>query len=375
MEQGRRALEALRNGAAAAGWRWREVSASGKADGILEVKGQRYAVELKAASAARGPELEALLADSALRARAHARHVRDAEPLPVVFAPRLSAAMLARLDRYAAEFLPGMYWGTLDEQGVWHFPGLGSSQAPVRARRRARRVGAPAPREANPFSDLGQWLAKVALADRVPSGWLEAPRESAFTLRQLAALAGVSLHTAARWKSAMQSLGFLDAAEDAGDEPFRIRRVEEFLALWSAALRPRRVVEQRVRSLRGGGFEDAVSRLVQAQADPTLGLLAACDGLGVGIVMGGPKHVYLDHWSPELLMRCDLAPAPRGGDWVMVLRQPSAPESLRRGRVQVQGVWCADLLQCYVDLLDYPVRGYEQTKEIWQRAEGFGERS
>lgn len=374
MEQGRRSLDALRSGAAEVGWRWLELSAPGKADGILEVEGQRYAVELKAALSARGPELEALLADSALRAQAHARHVRDAAPLPVVFAPRLSAAMLARLERYAAEFLPGFCWGAVDEQGTWHFPGLGSSSAPMRARLRVRRADIPAPREANPFSDLGQWLAKVALADRVPSGWLEAPREGACTLRQLAALAGVSLHTASRWKSAMQSLGFLDAAQDAGDEPFRIRRVEEFLALWSAALRPRRVVEQRVRSLRGGGFEDAVSRLVQAQADPTLGLLAACDGLGFGVVRGGPKHVYLNHWSPELLMRCDLSPAPPGGDWVMALRQPSAPESLRRGRVLVQGVWCADLLQCYVDLLDYPVRGYEQTKEIWQRARGFGER-
>jgi hypothetical protein len=317
--------------------------------------------------------LESLLADSALRAQAHANRSPNAEPLPVVFAPRLSAGMLERLERYAAQFLPGLRWGALDDQGTWHFPGLSVSKPPMRARRRTRGAGLPEHRQPSPFSDLGQWLAKVLLAAHIPKAWLQAPRESAFTLRQLAVNSEVSLHSAARWSSAMQNLGFLDSAADSRNEPFRIHRVTEFLALWSATLRPRRVVEQPVRNLSGGGFDTVVTRLIQAQADPTVGLLAACDRLGVGIVNGAPQHVYLDNWSPSLLSQCGLALAPAGGDYDMVLRQPSAPESLRRGRVQAQGVWCADLLQCYVDVLHYPVRGSEQAKAIWERLEGMHE--
>lgn len=375
MEHQEGALETLRRGAEALGWRWREHSASGGPDGVLPIQGRRYAVALRTARAARGPHMEALLADCALRAQSHACRMGDAEPLPVVFAPRLSAAMLERLERYADEFLPGFHWGALDERGAWHFPGLGVSKPPLRARRHPRPVGRPAPKAPSPFSDLGQWLAKVLLADRVPPRWLTAPRERPSSLRELSALAGVSLHTAARWSSAMRSLGFLDAAEDAPAEPFLMHRVVEFLELWSSALRPRRVVEQRVRSLAGESFEEAVARLAQSDADPTLGLHAACDRLGVGIVSGAPKHVYLQDWDADLLARCALSPVSSGGDWLLALRQPSAPESLLRGRLSVDGVWCADLVQCYVDLLHHPVRGPEQAAAIRNRLGGFHDRA
>ncbi len=369
MEQEGPALRVLERGAVAHGWSWRAVPHPAGPDGVLEAKGRRFVVELKAANSARGPELESLLADSALRAQAHARLSPDDEPLPIVFAPRLSASMLERLDRYALEFLPGLCWGAFDDQGVWHFPGLSVSKPPPRAKRRGRNSSIHGSGHPSPFSDLGQWLAKVLLAPRVTKDWLQAPRESASTLRLLAALSKVSLHSAARWSASMQDLGFLDSPEDAQDEPFRIHRVAEFLELWSSSLRPRRVVEQRVRSMAGGDFTSIVARLVRAQADPTLSLHSACDSLGVGIVSGAPQSVYLNSWSPSLLSQCGLAPAPAGGDFVLVLRQPSAPESLRRGRVQVNNVWCADVIQCYVDLLHYPVRGNEQAKAILGRLE------
>lgn len=364
-----RPLEALFQAEAARlGWRlaWRAETA--KSDATLSAAGRRYRVVLNLRAASRSPELCAALADAAVRARKAAAAGGDSGlPLAVVAAPRLSAAMCQQLRAYANEYLPDVAWGAFDLAGAWCFPALEQWRLPPSRRPAAASPARQAVGAADPFSDLGQWLAKVLLAPQVPESWLAAPRHEVSSRRELAREAGVSLHSTQRWLAAVHELGFL--VDEPGSNLHLMRRIE-FLQHWASAAMIRKPWEIRVRSMAGLSAVEAVHKLAAQHSEQfTLGLLSACNALGVGVVLGGPEHVYFH--DPERraldLYAFRLVSAPEGGPGCFVIRRPRAPQSLLRGRVQRGLLWCADVLQCYVDLLDYPVRGMEQSQAILER--------
>lgn len=354
--------------AARLGWRLDWQAESAKSDATLVAEGRRYRVVGNVRSAARSQELCAALADAGLRARSAVRPGDAAQPMAVVAAPRLSAAMCDQLRSYASDYLPDVAWGAFDLESAWCFPALDQWRVPV-ARRRASPSPSRRAAAADPFSDLGQWLAKVLLAPEVPDSWLSAPRQESSSRRELAQLAKVSLHSTQRWLAATRQLGFL---VDEPGWPLRIMRRDEYLKHWASATMRSQPPVLRVRSIAGRSAVEAVQELASQHAEHfTLGLHSACKALGVGIVRGALEHVYFhdpDRQSPNL-STLGLIPAPDGGPGAFVIRRPSAPESLLRGRVQRGQVWCADILQCYVDLLQHPVRGEEQAEEILRRME------
>jgi catechol 2,3-dioxygenase-like lactoylglutathione lyase family enzyme len=363
-------LEArLQAEAARLGWRLRWQPKGSKFDATLALAGRRYRVVLNSHAAARSQELCAALADAGLRARAAARVGKQFQPMAVVAAPRLSAAMCEQLRSYAHEYLPDVAWGAFDLEGAWCFPALEQWRVPASRKRSSESPVRRAVAAADPFSDLGQWLAKVLLAPEVPESWLSAPRQQTFSRRELARLAEISLHSTQRWLAAVRQLGFL---VDEPGVPLRLMQRNEFLQHWASAAMLRKPQEVRVRSMRSRAPADAVNELAAKHPDQfTLGLHSACKALGVGIVRGALEHVYFhdpDRWPPPLAA-LGLTSAPYGSPGSFVIRRPIAPQSLVRGRVQRGQVWCADILQCYVDLAQYPVRGEEQAEEILRRLE------
>ena len=121
--------------------------------------------------------------------------------------------MLSQLSDYANEFGEGVAWGAIDERGHFelHGPGLDSG---VPQRQAALFEGEPVRESArvvhNPFSDLGQWMLKVLLADRIPEAMLRAPRQPVAGVAELAAVAGVSPASASKFVSALAALGYID---------------------------------------------------------------------------------------------------------------------------------------------------------------------
>jgi hypothetical protein len=368
MEQSGPYQSSFQAGAARAGWRlqWRTPE-DPKFDATLAAAGRRYRVVLNLRPLARSQELCAALADAGLRARSAARASKAVQPMAVVAAPRLSAAMCQRLRAYADAFLPDVAWGAFDLAGTWCFPALDQWRIPASRRLAAASPARQSVSAADPFSDLGQWLAKVMLAPQVPESWLAAPRHEVSSRRELAREAKVSLHSTQRWLAAVRQMGFL---VDEPGSPLHLMRRIEFLQHWASAAMIRKPREMRVRSMAGRSSVEAVHELASQHSEQfTLGLLSACNALGVGVVLGGPEHVYFH--DPERrtldLYAFRLVSAPEGGPGSFVIRRPRAPQSLLRGRVQRGLLWCADVLQCYVDLLDYPVRGLEQSSAILDR--------
>jgi hypothetical protein len=338
------------------------------ADYLFERKGLRYVAELRIAREARRPELPALLADAFIRAQVGAK-AHHGRPLAMVGAPAISDEWVVELADHAKRFFRGAAWGLIDGRGRLEVHGPGLEEL----RREPQRVsGRSARPESRPdlFSDRGQWMAKVLLAPSLPEGLLRAPRERIGGPSQLAHLAGVSVPSASRFLSRLDEFHHLER----GDGVRLVRRAQ-FLADW------RRVAgfvrdDKPCRWLLPGG--DSLDQLVEAlreNAKPTvprsnracLGLFAACERLGLGFVRGAPVHLYLERASDPALELLGLAPASRGEAVDVFVREPKFPEAVFRAAVPRDGVLVADVLQCWLDVADHPVRGAEQAEQLWRR--------
>lgn len=363
----------------AAGWEACAVVGQGPSPDLLLQRGeQRLAVQLKASPGSpRRAVLPSLLADAMLRAGRGARD-RGARPLAVIAAPALSAAMVKDLEEYARAYGDGCAWGVVDERGRFQVWGEGlesiESSRP-KASSASKKGGALRERSSasNPFSDLGQWMSKVLLAPDIPPEWLNAPRAEVHGVSDLARLAGVSDASASKFVSAMESRALLSR------ESGRIEVVQRDLLMkfWSGASQgvvaesPARFVLpandplERLQSvLREQGRDE---RQPAGRPRACLALFSACDALGVGIVRGAPRHIYVDDMGSALIDELGLMFVGAGEVGDVLVRQPRFPESVLRAAVLREGVPVADILQCWLDVGMHPARGHEQMMEIRQR--------
>lgn len=326
-----------------------------------------YLVILNTVHSARGPELERALADAALRATREAdRHSDRPIPLPIVAAPALTEKMLDRLQVYAESHLPPEVadWGAFDLSGSWRFPGFSKGHSPADADVRdppsaTVRKQSPTP---NPFTDLGQWLAKVLLAEHVDASSLQAPRGPFRNLAQLAAAAEVSLPTASRWAGAMHKEKYL------ADGPRGISavRVHELLNRWANAVHGRQYEDYWAEPvLASTADRERLAR--QLAGAGTQGVLLgdeACRRLGVSVVFGAPMQLALPVIDAGVLEDAGLRLAVPDARHAILLRRPRFPEALRRGAVERDGVQVADVLQCAIDARHGHARGLEQYDAI-----------
>jgi len=339
--------------------------------------GTRYVVELKISPDNRRPVLEGLIAAALLQARRRATE-RGAEALPVLAVSKLTAAGLQAIEAFMSTEAAGSPWGMLDASNRWAFRGLPWLTDNLRE---IHPTSAVRPRR-DPFSDLGQWLAKVLLASALPPELLRAPRVPIPNARRLAQLARVSAPTAAEWVRSLRSEGFLDEQHGA----LQIVRVREFLDRWRAAVqqRPLKRVPARFTLVEGEPdlqLRQALERYpfrADGSASPTadgaaitwhgvpracLVMFDAALSLGVHHVVGAPVHLALEHVDAQSLSRFGLRASEARDAHVHVL-EPRMPESLFRAAVLSRPetgfqVPCCDILQCWLDVVDHPVRGRE----------------
>ncbi len=352
----------------AAGWRVRAArSREQGADLVVRAGAVRYAVTLKDAGEARRALLEGHLASAILRARAAAT-AADAAPLAIVCAPSISEPLLNELGAFVARFGGGVAWGAMDDAGLVVLHGVGL-EAVRRPRRRGHRPALPA--RSDTFSDRGQWMLKVLLGHRLPPDQrfvdpqghpIDEPIVNAMAL---AKVAGVSVATAARCVVALKAEGFLLArAPD-----LELLRVETLLEQWRAVYQrpPLEVRTCWVFPARDPvkQLDAAIQRARSAGLRACLGLFAACDRLGWGFVRGVAPHLYVDRASPDGLQPLGLRLADPGEAADVLVRQPRYPEAVFRGARDRDGTPVADVLQCWLDVVNNPARGDEMAEHLY----------
>ncbi len=347
-------------------------------DLVVRKRGLTYVVEVKSSSDARRPVLVGLLADGILRSRAAAKTL-GGQPLAVVASPHISDAMASALRHYAEDFAPDAAYGLLDagERFELHGPGLEDVRPTEPS---VSPVGRPSlTRPVDIFSDRNQWLLKVLLAQHVPERLLRAPRGSITNFSTWAAAAAVSLASAARLADVLSRDGFLEVRR----RSLELVRLRELFDRWRAANR-RPVGDVAARYLFGrpgrGRSTAAIARYLEARgassspgalgARVCLGLFSACEHLGFRFVHGVPDFIYAEEPSPSVLDGLGLVQSEPGERIDVMVRRPRWREAVFRGCVTSQGarptVPVADVIQCWLDLVDHPARGREQADVIWK---------
>jgi hypothetical protein len=379
---GRQLAERLAASFRRAGWR---VTAEVHGTDLVVAHGRRrYAVEVKLAREPRKDEVLGALASAILQSRFAARAI-GAKPLAVVGAQHLSDAMTASIRDYAARYADESAYGILDLRGRLELHGAGlsgvggdSDALPMSAGVAKR----SAPSRVDPFSDLGQWLLKVLIAPRLSEKHLTAPRVKVRNAKHLAQVANVSVPHASRQVAQLRSEGFLDESSE-----LRLVRIPEILDRWRGANRrlPLDIPARWLFPAKNGvkQLKDSVRRWSAARVERTLlpqhavwlpatkrvslAMFAACDALGIGLVSGAAPHLYAEDVSDRAFEELGLVPVEPGQRVDVFVRQPKYPEAVFRGAVWQDGVASSDILQCWLDVGDHPVRGAEQAQHIWNR--------
>lgn len=355
--------------------------------------GRRYLIEFKHAGRNRSEILHGLAAAALMQARRYALGNPGTTALPIVAVSNLTDRAERIVGEWMAREAPDVPWGLLDRDGDLVLRGVPGVEAAA-IRRGPVRPRTPRKHELDPFTDLGQWMAKVLLARCFRGAdrrLLTAPQVPIRRARHLALAADVSEPTSARWVKLMRERGFLEDGRDG----LSIVRTREFLESWRRVhgAVPRREIAARFvlpsavpeLQLEQALSRATVSRQVVAEshlATPgadgpvwrgegpraCLAFFAAASALGCGHVLGAPIHLYLETISDESLRELGLVRASPQDSQVRVI-EPTRPESIFRAMVLATTkhnftVPTCDIVQTWLDVADHPVRGKEQADEI-----------
>lgn len=318
----------------------------------------RYAIELKCMAEGRPDRALALLSQAILQARRHAED-QAMRPLAVLHVAQVAPSLYGKLEQFHRDYAADVAVGLVSDAGGRLFIGRGLEALNAEPPRGSGKNRLGPPRKAwDLFSDLNQWMLKVLLAPELPEGLLRAPRGEYRTGSELADAARVSAMSASRFVRRLKEEGFL---EDSGGAMRLVRRRELFRRWQSAAMRSS--PELQMAFLIPGG--ERRLRTIVPRLDACVGLFAAAEYLGLRHVRGVAPYLYVrrirassgEDWP-------GLVPSKPGEPPQVVLRQASAPESLFRGAVQIDGMPVSDVLQIWLDAAAHPSRGAEQADLI-----------
>ncbi len=329
-------------------------------DLLVSRQAASYAVEIEMGVEGRSDRLIPLWSQAYLQA---AHKAGKQAPLAVVAAPKIAPRAARRILDFAREYAPKAAAGVIDLAGLCLFrgPHLESLNAPgpsnAPAKPRAFRE------QAQLFSDLNQWMLKVLLAPELPQDLLAAPRGRYRNASELARAADVSVMSAFRFVQQLQREGHLHESA-----PYlQVVRRQDLFARWqAAALRSAPEAPMRF-LLRAGDLQPRLKQMLKGD-QACLGLFAAAEALGFGLVEGVPPHLYVRRLPAGLAGWKNIVPVEPGEAPDLIVRQAPARRSVFRGVVHPRGLASCDILQVWLDVAGHPARGREQADLIRQRA-------
>jgi DNA-binding MarR family transcriptional regulator/Holliday junction resolvase len=355
----------------------REPRVPGEADLIVKNGDLEYVIELKRAPESRRDRVVPLLAEAILQAQAYAQRLPHAHALAVIASPRLSPVVVDQALEFHHNYAPDVAVGFFDDRGfrVFRAPGLESLNSPPPEIDQGRR-GVPESQSYSLFSDLGQWMLKVILAQHIEPRFLNAARRKIRNASELAVAAGVSQVSASRLVRQLEAEGFLDRYAD----QLQLVRVDDLLEEWQAAERRafkeipcrwvipghgRKQLESALHDYSAGHpRQQPVENLGEGSSPRVcLGLFAAAEALGVGFVQGVPPVLYIERMQAELIQQLGISQE-RAIQADLYLRIPSHKEAIFRAAVEHKGVLVSDALQVWLDVSNHPSRGKEQADRI-----------
>jgi len=360
------------------GWEVRrEPQVPGEADLVVKNGNREYVIELKRAPESRRDRVVPLLAEAILQAQAYAQKIPQARGLAIIASPHLSPAVVYQALEFHRNYAPDVAVGFFDDRGfrVFRAAGLESLNSPPPEIDKGRHA-VPESQSYSLFSDLGQWMLKVILAQHIEPRFLSAPRRKIRNASELALAAGVSQVSASRLVRQLEAEGFLDRYAD----QLELVRIEDLLEEWQAAERRafkeipcRWVIPGHGRKQLESALQDYSARQIHQQpaknygerSSPRvcLGLFAAAEALGVGFVQGVPPVLYVERMQAELIQQLGISQE-RAIQADVYLRIPSHKESIFRAAVEHKGVLASDALQVWLDVSNHPSRGKEQADRI-----------
>jgi DNA-binding MarR family transcriptional regulator len=360
------------------GWEVRrEPQVPGEADLVVKNGNLEYVIELKRAPESRRDRVVPLLAQAILQAQAYAQKIPQALGLAIIASPHLSPAVVDQALKFHHDYAPDVAVGFFDDRGfrVFRAPGLESLNSPPSEIDQGRRA-VPESQSYSLFSDLGQWMLKVILAQHIEPRFLSAPRRKIRNASELALAADVSQVSASRLVRQLEAEGFLDRYAD----QLELVRVEDLLEEWQAAERRafkeipcRWVIPGHGRKQLESALQEYSARQIHQQpaedygerSSPRvcLGLFAAAEALGVGFVQGVPPVLYIERMQAELIQQLGISQE-RAIQADVYLRIPSHKEAIFRAAVEHKGVLVSDALQVWLDVSNHPSRGKEQADRI-----------
>lgn len=345
----------------AEGWKVQRNVAHGryKADLQIQQPGKVFVIEVKAFSEGRSDRVIPLLSHAIIQAQAVAREHGHAHPLAIVHLGSASQSLVKRVREFAHDYASGVAIGLVSEDGLRYFVGDGLESLNAEPQFVRGSHEKPSSLAQHLFSDLNQWMLKVFLAPEVPEHWLAAPRGVYRNASEFALAARVSQMSASRFVRQLKGEGYLDESA-----PYLklVRRADLFRRWQASGLRvsPREIP---MVFMVGGPIESHLSQL--RSNDACLALFAAADALKLGHVSGVPPHVYGPRWDRHDQQEWPVFPAAAKPDFI--LREASAPQSIFRGMVRVNGVPVCDAIQVWLDVSSHPSRGVEQAELIYDQ--------
>lgn len=369
-----------------AGWKVRRHVPVGnrQADLLVDAGGQQYLVKLKSLSEGRRDRLVPVLAQLILQSKTAVEKCSPAPlPVAVVASNRIPISVAEEAKRFAERHAPEVGVGVIDAQGLRTFTGHGLEQFDARPSRAVTASAASRPKLPRLFSDLNQWMLKILIGQALPEPLLSVPRGEFRNATQLAAAANVSTMSAFRFMHRLADEGFLDKGRD----HLKLVRVEELLERWVSANRhafreipARWIIKQSNEQLhvslaeyvhegngRTGRSKANKRPRVRAKLRCCLGLFAAADMLGFGLVRGVPLHLYMAKLQPDVLRGFGLTADNSLSPPDVYVRVPANPEAVFRAATSADGAPVSDVLQIWLDVSTHPARGREQADMIRKR--------
>jgi hypothetical protein len=341
-------IEHLRQMLEAEGWTCRT---DADADLIARRDAITLTIEIKRVTSAGWDPLRGAFADAVLSARRVARRTQ-AEPVAIVAAPHVSDRMLERIAEYRRQHAPDVTWGAVDDAGRMDLVGLVNVHV-------APAAGRETPvRRVNVWGDLGQWVLKVIAGNALLPDETFATSPAGIPSSEFADRIGVSRSFTWQILGQLRRDGYLD------DEN-RLVRAADLLETWRHR-RARPQVHRMTWPLPGKPPRERLLPLLLGSGRACLAGFTACHAWRAALVPEGVLDIYVR--AIDLAHEHGLVTAEPGERIDVVVRVPATPEAVFRA-VSVpdhDGATAADLIQCWLDLVDEPGRGHEQAEHIWR---------